>query len=106
MLTGNHRKAFDCTVQVKEQMGIATEKLDQYKSMAEFLGSKRYTSENIIQYFNEVFRTPCTKRKWIMLFLSLPEMRNLRIGELVNTIQWNDYERLYSFLCKHCNTVT
>ena len=56
MLTVNHRKAFDAA-EVKEQMGIAREKLDQYKSMAEFLGSKRYTSENIIQYFNEVFGT-------------------------------------------------
>lgn len=61
MLTVNHRKAFDAA-EVKEQMGIAREKLDQYKSMAEFLGSKRYTSENIIQYFNEVFGTPAKEK--------------------------------------------
>ena len=35
MLKVNHRKAFD-VAEVKEQMGI-----EQYKSMAEFLGSKR-----------------------------------------------------------------
>ena len=67
MLTVNHRKAFDAA-EVKEQMGIAREKLDQYKSMAEFLGSKTssstsmYTSENIIQYFNEVFGTPAKEK--------------------------------------------
>ena len=43
-------------------MGIAREKLDQYKTMAEFLGSKPYTGENIIQYFNEVFGTPAKEK--------------------------------------------
>ena len=57
MLKVNHRKAFD-VAEVKEQMGIAREKMEQYKTMAEFLGSKRYTSENIVQYFNEVFGSP------------------------------------------------
>ena len=54
MVKVNHRKEFD-SAEVKEQMGIAKEKMEQYKTMAEFLGSKRYTSENIVQYFNEVF---------------------------------------------------
>ncbi|RPG75118.1 MAG: DUF932 domain-containing protein, partial [Euryarchaeota archaeon TMED85] len=39
MITVNHRKEFDVE-EVKEQMGIAREKMEQYKSMAEFLGSK------------------------------------------------------------------
>ena len=54
MLKVNHRKEFD-VAEVKETLGIAKEKMEQYKSMAEFLGSKRYTSENIVEYFNEVF---------------------------------------------------
>jgi phage/plasmid-like protein (TIGR03299 family) len=54
MLKVNHRKEFD-VAEVKEQLGIAREKMEQYKTMAEFLGSKRYTSENIVEYFNEVF---------------------------------------------------
>ena len=61
MLTVNHRKAFDAS-EVKEQMGIAREKLDQYKTMAEFLGSKRYTPDNVIQYFNEVFGAPAKEK--------------------------------------------
>ena len=61
MVKVNHRKEFD-SAEVKEQMGIAKEKMEQYKTMAEFLGSKRYTSENIIQYFNEVFGSPAKEK--------------------------------------------
>ncbi len=61
MVTVNHRKAFDPDM-VKEQMGIAREKMEQYKSMAEFLGGKRYTADNVIQYFNEVFGAPAKEK--------------------------------------------
>ena len=61
MLKVNHRKEFDYA-EVKELMVISKEKMEQYKSMAEFLGSKRYTSENIVQYFNEVFGTPAKEK--------------------------------------------
>ena len=61
MVKVNHRKEFD-SAEVKEQMGIAKEKMEQYKTMAEFLGSKPYTSENIVQYFNEVFGTPAKEK--------------------------------------------
>jgi phage/plasmid-like protein (TIGR03299 family) len=61
MVTVNHRKAFDPD-EVKEQMGIAREKMEQYKSMAEFLGSKRYNGENLTQYFNEVFGVPAKEK--------------------------------------------
>ena len=61
MLKVNHRKEFDSS-EVKDTLGIAREKLEQYKSMAEFLGSKRYTSENIVQYFNTVFGEPAKEK--------------------------------------------
>ncbi len=61
MVTVNHRKAFD-PAEVKEQMGIAREKMEQYKSMAAFLGSKKATGENVIQYFNEVFGAPAKEK--------------------------------------------
>ena len=61
MLKVNHRKEFDAS-EVKDTLGIAREKLEQYKSMAEFLGSKRYTSENIVQYFNTVFGSPAKEK--------------------------------------------
>ena len=47
-------KPFDAE-EVKQQMGIAREKMEQYKSMAQFLGKKRYTAENVTAYFNDVF---------------------------------------------------
>jgi phage/plasmid-like protein (TIGR03299 family) len=50
----SHRTEFD-PAQVKEQLGIATSKLAKYKEMAEFLGSKRYSDENLKEYFNRIF---------------------------------------------------
>lgn len=50
----NHRRMFDAN-EVKQTLGIATEKLAKYKEMAAFLGSKRYTEETAKQYFNTVF---------------------------------------------------
>ena len=50
----NHRTVFDAST-VKEQLGIATDKLAKYKEMAEFLGSKRYTQEKLKEYFNQIF---------------------------------------------------
>tara|TARA_B100000131_G_scaffold192579_1_gene185098 strand:+ start:2746 stop:3702 length:957 start_codon:yes stop_codon:yes gene_type:complete len=54
-----HRVEFDADA-VKETLGLAHEKFQQYKEMAEFLGSKRYDMESLIQYYNDVF--PSTAR--------------------------------------------
>jgi phage/plasmid-like protein (TIGR03299 family) len=56
-----HRTQFDPSM-VKEQLGIATEKLKTYKEMAAFLGSKRYTQDNVIEFFNTVFPRSADKR--------------------------------------------
>jgi len=82
MVTVNHRKAFDPDM-VKEQMGIAKEKMEQYKSMAAFLGGKRATGDNVIQYFNEVFGAPAkAKEDGVLPFTS----RNAKIAmENLNT---------------------
>lgn len=50
----NHRTIFDAN-EVKQQLGIATEKLQKYKEIATFLGSKRYTEESVKDYFNQIF---------------------------------------------------
>ncbi|NBX50326.1 DUF932 domain-containing protein [bacterium] len=50
----NHRTEFVAS-EVKEQLGIATDKLAKYKEMAAFLGSKRYTEDTLKQYFGKVF---------------------------------------------------
>lgn len=54
MVKKSHRTEFDAA-QVKEQLGIATDKLTKYKEMAQFLGSKRYTGESLTEYFNKIF---------------------------------------------------
>lgn len=50
----NHRKEFD-KAYVLETMGAAKEQMEKYKEMAKFLGGKRFTTDNVIEYFNNVF---------------------------------------------------
>jgi phage/plasmid-like protein (TIGR03299 family) len=50
----SHRKEFNPD-NVKGMLGIAHEKLAQYKGMASFLGSKQYTNENVVEYFTRIF---------------------------------------------------
>jgi phage/plasmid-like protein (TIGR03299 family) len=54
MIKVSHRRQFDGD-SVKQTLGIAREKLEYYKEMAAFLGSKRYNNESLGQYFNRVF---------------------------------------------------
>jgi phage/plasmid-like protein (TIGR03299 family) len=54
MVKISHRKQFDGD-SVKIALGIAKEKLEKYKEMAQFLGSKRFTNENVVEYFKNVF---------------------------------------------------
>jgi len=56
-----HRSEFDAD-KVKEALGIASEKLNSYKEMAQFLGKRRYTGEALIEYFNTVFPRSSDKR--------------------------------------------
>jgi phage/plasmid-like protein (TIGR03299 family) len=50
----SHRKQFVAS-DVKDMLGIATDKLQKYKEMAQFLGSKKAKTENIIEYFERIF---------------------------------------------------
>jgi phage/plasmid-like protein (TIGR03299 family) len=52
----SHRREFD-PEQAKEVLGIATDKLQKYKEMAEFLGSKRAKGEHVVDYFKRLFPT-------------------------------------------------
>jgi phage/plasmid-like protein (TIGR03299 family) len=49
-----HRTAFNPDA-IKEALGLAHEKFAKYKEMAQFLGSKRFSMDNLINYYNEVF---------------------------------------------------
>ena len=54
-----HRQVFDPD-RVKADLGLAHEKFAKYKEMAQFLGSKRFTVENLISFYDEVY--PSTSR--------------------------------------------
>ena len=58
----NHRSKFDPDL-VKAQMGLAHEKFAQYKEMAEFLSTKRFSVESLVNYYNEVFPHTYSKGK-------------------------------------------
>ncbi len=49
-----HRTEFNPD-SVKETLGLAHEKFATYKDMAQYLGSKRFTVESLLHYYNEVF---------------------------------------------------
>ena len=56
-----HRVEFDAT-EVKTALGIASDKLNTYKDMAEFLGKKKFTTDSYIEYLNTVFPRTADKR--------------------------------------------
>ena len=56
-----HRVPFDPS-EVKQALGIAAEKLNTYKEMAEFLGSKRFSMDKLIEYYNTVWPRTSDKR--------------------------------------------
>lgn len=60
MVKVSHRREFDADM-VKEALGVAKHKLDQYKEMAQFLSKKRYNDESVVDYFKRVFPVLTTK---------------------------------------------
>lgn len=54
MVKISHRKQFNAD-NVKDMLGIAKDKLKQYKEMATFLGSKKAKNEDIVTYFKRIF---------------------------------------------------
>ena len=58
----SHRKIFE-PGNVKEMLGIATDKLSKYKEMAQFLGSKKAKEEDIVEYFCRIFPVGPSKKE-------------------------------------------
>ena len=79
----NHRKTFNPSA-VKEQMGLAHEKFELYKDMANFLATKRYTQDNLLTFMNTVFPAANTKRKEVKEFKELSTTAKNTI-ELIDT---------------------
>ena len=77
----NHRRQFDADT-AKFALGIAHEKLDQYKEMATFIGSKRYTVDSMKQYFAELFPHTGAKKKEIAANDDLSRNARLAVATL------------------------
>jgi phage/plasmid-like protein (TIGR03299 family) len=60
----NHRSQFNPEL-VKQQMGLAHEKFAMYKEMAEFLSTKRFSVDALINYYNDVFPHTYSKEKQV-----------------------------------------
>jgi phage/plasmid-like protein (TIGR03299 family) len=58
----NHRKQFNPD-DVKVLMGIASDELRAYKEQAEYLASRRYKDEDVVEYFKRVFPVASDKRE-------------------------------------------
>jgi|TARA_R110000851_G_scaffold117647_2_gene244528 phage/plasmid-like protein (TIGR03299 family) len=50
----NHRRVFDADL-AKELLGLAADKMESFKAMAQFLGTRSYKDEIVADYFDEVF---------------------------------------------------
>lgn len=60
MVKFSHRQSFNADL-AKDMLGIATDKLQKYKEMAQFLGSKKAKNESVVEYFERVFPLITTK---------------------------------------------
>ncbi len=56
----SHRREFLAS-QVKETLGVSKKRLEKYKEVATFLGSKKAEGENVIEYFKRIFPSTSTK---------------------------------------------
>ena len=72
----NHRSEFE-PARVREALAEASQKLDKYREMSEFLTTKRYTQDTLFEYFSRVF--PKTTAPSKMSFEEL--MKSFKDGE-------------------------
>jgi len=75
----NHRNAFD-PEKVREALAEASQKMETYKEMAQFLSEKTFTQESVFEYFNRVFpKTSIKAKNSGMTFDEL--MKSIKKGE-------------------------
>ena len=66
----NHRRTFNPEM-VKQQMGLAHEKFEQYRDAARFMAGKNASAGDLIQFFNDVFPAANTKKKEAKVYADL-----------------------------------
>jgi len=85
-----HRAQFQPDM-VKEQLGIAHEKFAKYKEMAQFLGSKRFSVDSLIQYYNEVFPLTSGKDKQNIINLETISRQAKNAYDVLETQPGSEY---------------
>ena len=50
----NHRRVFDADL-AKDMLGLAADKMESFKTMAQFLGTKSFKEDRLKEYFDDVF---------------------------------------------------
>jgi phage/plasmid-like protein (TIGR03299 family) len=71
----NHRQEFDVE-KVKVALDIASKQMSVYAEAAEFMGSKRYTQDRLVEYFSRVFPKTTGKNKGLSFEDLMSEMRS------------------------------
>jgi phage/plasmid-like protein (TIGR03299 family) len=61
----NHRRVFDADM-VKRTLGVAHNKMSIYKEAAEFLSTKRYNDETLLDYLTEIFPSLSKENKEVV----------------------------------------
>lgn len=50
----NHRRVFDADL-ARDMLGLASDKMERFKTIAQFLGTKQFKDEMLKEYFDDVF---------------------------------------------------
>lgn len=96
----SHRNKFDPEV-VKDVLGIAKGRLNQYREVAEFLASRRYTKETLRQYFKEVFPSSSQKGKESLSYRRAFENLEIQPGAKFGEGTWWQAFNTVTFLTDH-----
>lgn len=110
MFRHGHRTEFN-PERAKEALGIAHSKMEEYKTLGQFLSTKRYSDENVIEYFKRVFPVSASgveesERRRKAKEISLNAQKALEVvetqpgAELAPDTWWNAFNAV-TFLADH-----
>jgi len=77
----NHRRAFNAD-SVKDQMGLAHEKFEQYRDAAKFMASKKTSVGDLIKFYSTVFPAANTKAKEVKDYAGLSTTAKMAFDSL------------------------
>lgn len=76
----NHRRKFDAEM-VKNTLGLASNNMSSYKEMAEYIGTRKFSVDKLMEYYNDVFPTLSKKEDRDPSKLSRPAQTALEVLE-------------------------